>query len=103
MEEQVENRLGEALGRMEQVLTRLEAQYETLHAKVERIVAAVEEPATEAAKRKTLSPTVSALLAKSGIEVATLEAGALDKALSGLSVDQRIAVKAELARAGVIE
>ncbi len=103
MEEQVENRLSEALSRMEQTLTRLEAQYETLHAKVERIVAAVEEPTVDPAKRKTLSPAVSALLAKSGVEAAALEGTALDKALSGLSVDQRIAVKAELARAGVIE
>jgi hypothetical protein len=32
-----------------------------------------------------------------------MEAGALDKALHSLSVEQRIAVKAEMARAGMIE
>ena len=54
--------------------------------------------------RKTLSPLVSALLAKSGMESGDrLENPALDKILQTLSVEQRIAVKAEMARAGMIE
>ncbi len=54
--------------------------------------------------RKTLSPLVSALLSKSVPEAGErMEAGALDKALHSLSVEQRIAVKAEMARAGMIE
>ena len=56
--------------------------------------------------RKTLSPAMSALLAKSGIadlEPGHIDAAALDKTLSSLSVEQRIAVKAEMARAGMIE
>src|SRR5271170_1721908 len=54
--------------------------------------------------RKTLPSTVSAILAKSteaGSE--KLDRGVLDKTLQSLSVEQRIAVKAELARAGMIE
>ena len=55
--------------------------------------------------RKTLPPMVSAILAKSGSEVGSdrIEKGVLDKTLQSLSVEQRIAVKAELARAGMIE
>ena len=55
--------------------------------------------------RKTLPPIVSAILAKSGTETSgeKIEKGVLDKTLQSLSVEQRIAVKAELARAGMIE
>jgi len=54
--------------------------------------------------RKTLSPLVTALLSKSSVEVGDkLDSGALDKTLQSLSVEQRIAVKAEMARAGMIE
>ena len=54
--------------------------------------------------RKTLSPFVSALLSKNNSEPGDkLEAAALDKTLQTLSVEQRIAVKAEMARAGMIE
>ena len=55
--------------------------------------------------RKTLPPMVSAILAKSGTETAgeKIDKSVLDKTLQSLSVEQRIAVKAELARAGMIE
>lgn len=54
--------------------------------------------------RKTLSPLVTALLSKSRVEAGDkLDAGLLDKTLQTLSVEQRIAVKAEMARAGMIE
>jgi ABC-type transporter Mla subunit MlaD len=54
--------------------------------------------------RKTLSPFVSALLSKNGaVEGERLESSAIDKTLQTLSVEQRIAVKAEMARAGMIE
>jgi hypothetical protein len=53
--------------------------------------------------RKTLVPLVSTLLAKNGVgEGVQIEAGTLEKALGALTVEQRIAVKAELARAGMI-
>ncbi|HUO25244.1 MAG TPA: hypothetical protein VMU61_06230 [Candidatus Aquilonibacter sp.] len=55
--------------------------------------------------RKTLPPLVSAVLAKSCGETAgeKIDRTMLDKTLGSLSVEQRIAVKAELARAGMIE
>ena len=54
--------------------------------------------------RKTLPAMVSAILAKSGAESEEkIDKGVLDKTLQPLSVEQRIAVKAELARAGMIE
>lgn len=54
--------------------------------------------------RKTLSPLATALLAKNSVDTDTrVEAAALDKSLQSLSVEQRIAVKAEMARAGIIE
>ena len=53
--------------------------------------------------RKTLSPVVSALLGKNDIEGERLDPAVLNKTLAALSVEQRIAVKSELARAGMIE
>ncbi len=53
--------------------------------------------------RKTLSPVVSALIGKNEIESERLDPAVLNKTLAVLSVEQRIAVKAELARAGMIE
>ncbi len=54
--------------------------------------------------RKTLPPMVSAILAKGGeTSGEKIEKGVLEKTLQSLSVEQRIAVKAELARAGMIE
>ncbi len=55
--------------------------------------------------RKTLPPLVSAILAKSCDEAGgeKLDKAVLDKTLQSLSVEQRIAVKSELARAGIIE
>lgn len=127
------DRLAAAAETLDRVLSKLDAQQEALNAKVDRIVAAVEEredgvPDPQAAAgleariaelekansdlkaqaarltRKTLSPFVSALLAKSGAtESERLDSSAIDKALQSLSVEQRIAVKAEMARAGMIE
>lgn len=52
--------------------------------------------------RRTLSPVVSALLAKNEIEGERFDSTVLDKTLAALSVEQRMAVKAEMARAGMI-
>ena len=53
--------------------------------------------------RKTFSPLVSALLGKFENDGADMNSGVLDKTLSALSVEQRIAVKAEMARAGILK
>jgi hypothetical protein len=42
------------------------------------------------------------MLGKQGLAIDSLEAGALDAALGSLSIEQRIAVKAQLMRAGVL-
>lgn len=127
------DRLASAAETLDRVLGKLDAQQDALNAKVDRIVAAVEERPeanelssgsrelelrvaelektntelkAQAARltRKTLSPFVSALLSKNNAEnVERLDNATLDKALQTLSVEQRIAVKAEMARAGMIE
>jgi hypothetical protein len=57
----------------------------------------------ERTRRKTLSGTTMALLAKSsGGDSIPRDSAALEKALTSLSVEQRIAVKAEMARAGLL-
>src|SRR5882724_8883998 len=125
-------RLASAAESLDRVLGRLDAQQDSLNAKVDRIVAAVDERSYEPADhdatrqlqervaeleksntdlkaqaarmvRKTLPSMVSGILAKSGVEGERIEKGVLDKTLQSLSVEQRIAVKAELARAGMIE
>lgn len=124
-------RMAQATQSLADALHNLDAQFASLHAKIDRITAAVDEGEIQAstqaspnlheriaelekantglkaqsdrARRKTLSPVVTALLAKEGVEGdATIETPVLEKALAGLSVEQRIAVKAELARAGIL-
>jgi hypothetical protein len=124
--------MAQATQSLADALSNLDGQFASLHAKIDRIVAAVDEgdlqassSQTEAslrtkladlekanhdlkaqsdtARRKTLSPMVSALLAKEGVEGnALIETPIVEKALAGLSIEQRIAVKAELARAGIL-
>jgi len=78
--------------------------------KLEKRVAELEKANTELKAqavrmgRKTLSPLVSGLLSKNFPEAGEkLDSAALNKTLSSLSVEQRIAVKAEMARAGMID
>jgi len=112
-------RLAAAAEALQQTLASISAQQEELTAKIDKIVAAIEEnpPALSAkeaersghsaqalhAQRKTLSPLVTMILAKNGVEEVTSDAAQLDKALAALSPEQRIAVKAEMARAGIIQ
>jgi uncharacterized protein YpuA (DUF1002 family) len=125
-------RLASAAEALDRVLGRIDAQQEALNAKVDRIVAAVEEeftPTVESERtsqlqvkvaelekanadlqaqsarmaRKTLPPTVSALLGKFDEAGERFDSAAIEKTLQPLSVEQRIAVKAEMARAGFIE
>ncbi len=50
--------------------------------------------------RKTLPAGMALLLEKQGVAVDSIDAGSLDAALASLSIEQRIAVKAQLLRAG---
>jgi hypothetical protein len=87
-----ESELARKLEAAEQQIAELKAQLEA-------------EPTPEAAApspRKTIPATTAQLLAKQGISMLEhVEAGALDAALTGLSLEQRIAVKAQLLRAGL--
>ena len=127
----IAGKLAEATQAMADALHNINAQFESLHAKIDRIVAAVDEGTLPAAdgedaslreklasaekanqdlkaqaergRRKTLPPLITTLLAKEGVEGdALIETPVVEKALSGLSIEQRIAVKAELARAGIL-
>jgi hypothetical protein len=125
------DRLAQATQALADALSNLNGQFASIHAKIDRIVAAVDDGELQAgahpgaalhnkvaelekanqdlkaqtatARRKTLSPMVTALLAKEGVEgEALIETPVVEKALAGLSIEQRIAVKAELARAGIL-
>ena len=90
-----ENELLRKLEAAEQQIAELQAQIGT------QIVTPVEAPVPSA--RKTVPAATAQFLAKQGIStLESVEAGALDAALTGLSLEQRIAVKAQLLRAGVV-
>ncbi|MDR3765279.1 MAG: hypothetical protein P4M01_14420 [Acidobacteriota bacterium] len=101
-------RLTSAAEALERVIGKMEAQYEALNQKIDRIIAAVEKPekkeeVSAAAGRRTVAPLVGRLLAKGGLDDgAALGGDVLEKALRGLTIEQRMVVKAELARAGVV-
>lgn len=52
--------------------------------------------------RKTMPASTSEMLAKHGIAEGPVDVRTLDAALAGLSLEQRIAVKSQLLRAGAI-
>ncbi|WP_142988177.1 hypothetical protein [Granulicella rosea] len=89
-----------------------EAELERRLAEAEATIASLRAQAATAVApaRKTLPAGVASMLAKQGLtgeSVGGLEAGALalsqvDGALISLSIEQRIAVKAELLRAGLL-
>ena len=87
-----ESELEQKLEAAEQQIAALQAQMET-----QRTVADTK-PA-----RRTVPAATAQFLTKQGISTLdSVEAGALDAALTGLSLEQRIAVKAQLLRAGVL-
>jgi hypothetical protein len=117
-------RLAAAAEALQQTLVAISARQDELTAKIDKIVAAIEEHPTVSnptlspkegdedgaprkillhAQRKTLSPLVTMILAKNGIEETSSDVAQLDKALVALSPEQRIAVKSEMARAGIIQ
>ena len=127
----IAGQMAQATQSLADALRNLDSQFASLHAKIDRIVAAVDDGEIRAAaqgdsalrgklaelektnhdlkaqaataRRKTLSPMVSALLAKQGVDGdAVIETPIIEKALAGLSIEQRIAVKNELARAGIL-
>ena len=82
----------------------LEQQLATAEARIAELRASTPVTVTHSG-RKTLPAATINLLAKQGVSgdtVASMEAGALDAALISLSLEQRIAVKAQLMRAGLL-
>lgn len=78
----------------------LERKLAAAEAKIAELQAAAS--ANTGAGRKTVQSSVANLMAKNGIAAENVEAGSLDAALASLTVEQRIAVKSELLRAGLI-
>ena len=85
------------------VETQREAELERKLAEAEaKIAELVASASTPVAGRKTLPTSMATMLAKQGVVMDSVEAGAIDGALASLSIEQRIAVKSELMRAGVL-
>jgi hypothetical protein len=78
----------------------LEHKLAEAEARIAELMASAANP--QPAGRKTLPTTMATMLAKQGVVMDSVEAGAIDGALTSLSIEQRIAVKAELMRAGVL-
>jgi chromosome segregation ATPase len=125
----IEERLEAATSVLERTLNRLEdrvAAATSLTGEVERISATVEQGRREAELaeklaaverelselkaaavatnplRRTVPASTSEMLAKHGIGEGPVDVRSLDAALAGLSLEQRIAVKSQLLRAGAI-
>lgn len=106
----LEERQGALAGEVEKISatveqSRREAELTEKLEAAERELAALKAPAAQAGLnplRKTLPAAASEMLAKHGIGDAPVDVRTLDAALSGLSLEQRIAVKAQLLRAGAI-
>jgi hypothetical protein len=127
-EREIGERLEAATSLLERTLSWLEERQGALTGEVERISATVEQGRREtdlaeklaAAERelaelkagaaqnvlsplrRTLPSTTSEMLAKHGIGEGPVDVRTLDAALAGLSLEQRIAVKSQLLRAGAI-
>lgn len=80
----------------------LEAKLAAAEAQIAELKASAYVPTTVTNGRKTLPVAMVNLLAKQGVTVDSMEAGAVDAALVSLSIEQRIAVKAQLMRAGLL-
>ena len=127
-EKEIAERLETATSQLEKTLTWLEERQGALTGDVERISATVEQSRKEAELaeklaeaerelnelkaaaapaalnplRKTVPASTSEMLAKHGIGEGPVDVRTLDAALAGLSLEQRIAVKSQLLRAGAI-
>jgi len=125
---EIGERLEAATTLLEKTLNWLEERQSVLTGEVERISATVDQSRREAELtekltlaerelvdlkaagaptivnplRRTVPAATSEMLAKHGISEGPVDVRTLDAALSGLSLEQRIAVKTQLARAGSI-
>jgi septal ring factor EnvC (AmiA/AmiB activator) len=106
----LEERQGELSGEVERISAtveqnRRETELAEKLAAVERELAEVKAASTQNALnplRRTMPAATAEMLAKHGIGDGPVDVRSLDAALSGLSLEQRIAVKTQLLRAGAI-
>lgn len=85
--------------------TRRETELQEKLADAEREIAELKAGAVQSALnplRRTVPASTSEMLAKHGIAEGPVDVRTLDAALAGLSLEQRIAVKSQLLRAGAI-
>ena len=127
-EQVIVERLEAATTLLEKALSWLEERQGALSGDVERITATVEQSRRETElaerlsiaereleevkaagtssvlnpQRRTVPASTSEMLAKHGIDESPVDVRTLDAALAGLSLEQRIAVKSQLLRAGAI-
>jgi len=127
-EREIAERLEAATTLLERTLSWLEERQSALTGEVEKISATVEQsrretelteklasaerelaelkaaaaPTAMNPLRRTVPASTSEMLAKHGIGDGPVDVRALDAALTGLSLEQRIAVKSQLLRAGAI-
>ncbi len=87
--------------REEELLAKLESVEREL-AEVRAAAVAQALPKSLESLRRTLPSATAEMLAKHGIGEGVVEVRALDAALQGLSLEQRIAVKSQLRRAGAV-
>ncbi len=103
---EAEERVGRIVATVETVReTELERRLAEAEAKIAELTASA---APHVQNRKTLPAGMATMLAKQGVTLdlgasgAPLDAAALDGALVSLGIEQRIAVKSELRRAGLL-
>jgi hypothetical protein len=126
-EKDIAERIDAATAQLERALNWLEERQVALTGEVEKISATVEQsrretelavklaaaerelaevkaaaPAALNPLRRTMPAATSEMLAKHGINEGPVDVRTLDAALNGLSLEQRIAVKSQLLRAGSI-
>ena len=127
-EQVIVERLEAATTLLEKALSWLEERQGALSGEVERITATVEQSRRETElaerlsiaereleevkaagtssvlnpQRRTVPASTSEMLAKHGVDESPVDVRTLDAALAGLSLEQRIAVKSQLLRAGAI-
>ncbi len=104
-------RLAAAASLLEQTVERLQAKIAAAEQSIAELQARAEAgyppSRRDAGTRKTLPAAMTTLLAKQGVSLdaegpVAIEAATLDAALNGLSLEQRIAVKSQLIRAGLL-
>ncbi len=99
--EEAEASIGRILATTE---SRRESDLEAKLAVAEARIGELEARASSAGTggRRTAPASAATLLSKGGVAVEGIEAGTLDAAMTSLSLEQRMAVKAQLMRAGLL-